>query len=68
MKIFLVILYLGKSVGILGPLPGDLKDCRVKADNREWFAPQIEATGHMLGDVTLDCVRSRTEPKLGEQR
>lgn len=69
MKTWLVLLFLGKSIAVIGPLEGDLQQCRDAINNdRTQFAMFAERAGRAIEDVTLDCVRSRTRPTIGEQR
>lgn len=70
MKTFIVILYLGKSVGVVGPFGSSLDMCRDSLQDRQWLEPFMVAQSvpYALGDVTLDCVLDVGTPKVGEER
>jgi hypothetical protein len=69
MKTWLALLFLGKSIAVIGPLEDDLQACRdAIANDRAQFAMFAERAGHSIEDVTLDCVRARRRPAIGEQR
>jgi hypothetical protein len=70
MSTWLTILYLGVIQAVIGPLPVGRGGCLAMVQTREWLQPALAARGnrYALGDVTLDCVRSRTKPAIGERR
>jgi len=67
MKTWLVVLYLGKSVAVAASF-GAPGLCASKTEDRDWLRPVVAAAGRDVEDVTLDCVRSRSRPTIGEAR
>jgi hypothetical protein len=68
MKTFLIILYLGNSVGVMGPLDWSLDACRARIEDRAWLTLAVTRIGYRIDGVTLDCVRAYRKPAIGEQR
>lgn len=68
MKTWIVVLYLGRSINVIGPFYDDIPTCRDSIADRQQFHMFSEQAGHTIEEVTLDCVRSRTRPLIGEQR
>lgn len=66
MKTWLVILYLGKSVGVFGPLASGMPGCIVLSHHRKQLESEIRQSGHSR--ETLDCVQANRKPALGERR
>ena len=67
MKTWLVVLYLGKSVAVAASF-GAPGLCASKTEDCDWLRPAAAAAGRAVEDVTLDCVRSRSRPTIGEAR
>jgi hypothetical protein len=67
MKTWLVVLYLGKSVAVAATF-GAPAVCTSKIEDRDWVRPAVAAIGRTVEDVTLDCIKSRSRPGIGETR
>lgn len=67
MRTWLIVLYLGQSVAVVGPLDVDLRGCFAMADDRELLR-NVLPIEYPIEDITLDCVRARRRPGTGEQR
>jgi hypothetical protein len=66
MKLFLVIYFLGKVGGYIGPLPYTFEECK---ENAEEIIEQLDADvttpqGHTHKDVAIACEYSEVAPNI----
>jgi len=67
-KTWITLLYLGRVFDVLGPSYDTMQVCRDAIQDRAQFAMFADRAGYSIDDITLDCVRARDRPRVGEQR
>jgi hypothetical protein len=68
MKTYLVILQLGKVAASFALPTASLDECRDSIQDRPALNAVIAGVGLDTSAVTLDCVRARRAPLIGEER
>lgn len=76
MKLWLVITFFHQVVGVAGPLPYDMTECKDRAAQFEAAADQSEREGKKLppfrgremtrGDIKFTCVEAAERPAMGQ--